>query len=49
MNKVKIKPEDNSSNMKNSNKGVKGTNKYYDKAQGNRGAQLKKSPSNKRK
>lgn len=31
---------DNSANQTNANKGVKGTNIAYDKAQGNRGIQL---------
>ena len=39
MNK-KIKPSDNSANQKNANKGTKGTNKQYDKGQGNKGKQL---------
>lgn len=33
----KITPEDNSSNMKNPNKGTPGTNTTYDKAQGEPG------------
>lgn len=40
MSKTKIDPKDNSSNIKNANKGTKGTNPQYDKAQGNRGKQL---------
>ncbi len=36
----KIKPQDNIANMKNSNKGTKGTNRQYDQAQGNRGKEL---------
>jgi hypothetical protein len=36
----KIAPKDNSSNMKNANKGTPGTNKQYDQVQGNRGKQL---------
>jgi len=39
----KIAPQDNSSNMGNSNKGTAGTNKQYDQAQGNRGKQLAES------
>ncbi len=35
-----MKPSDNSSNQQNANKGTSGTNTQYDKAQGNRGAQL---------
>jgi len=35
-----MKPSDNSSNQTNANKGTSGTNTQYDKAQGNRGAQL---------
>lgn len=36
----KIAPQDNSSNMKNANKGTPGTNKQYDQNQGNRGKQM---------
>ncbi|WP_199915598.1 hypothetical protein [Saccharobesus litoralis] len=36
----KIKPQDNSSNMKNANLGTKGTNRQYDQVQGNRGKQI---------
>lgn len=36
----KIAPKDNSSNMKNANKGTPGTNRQYDQNQGNRGKQL---------
>lgn len=36
----KITPQENVSNMKNSNKGSSGTNKQYDQAQGNRGKQM---------
>jgi hypothetical protein len=36
----KIAPKDNSSNMKNANKGTPGTNRQYDQAQGNRGKQI---------
>lgn len=39
MNK-KIDQKDNESDMQNANKGTSGTNKRYDKAQGNRGKQL---------
>ena len=35
-----IKPEDNASNTTNPNKGSSGTNKQYDKNQGNTGKQL---------
>lgn len=38
----KIASKDNSSNMKNANKGTSGTNRQYDQAQGNRGAQMNK-------
>jgi len=41
----KIAPKDNSSNQQNPNKGSAGTNKQYDKAQGNKGAQS--NPNNK--
>lgn len=40
MKKRKVTPKDNSANMQNGNKGTKGTNKQYDKAQGNRGKQM---------
>jgi len=36
----KITPQENTSNMKNANKGSSGTNKQYDQAQGNRGKQM---------
>lgn len=36
----KITPKQNVSNMQNANKGTKGTNKQYDKNQGNREKQL---------
>lgn len=39
-NKKAIKPADNNSNMKNSNKKSNGTNLQYDKVHGNRGKQL---------
>jgi hypothetical protein len=42
----KIAPKDNSSNMKNANKGTSGTNQQYDQAQGNRGTQMTKTPQN---
>lgn len=35
-----MKPADNKSNQSNGNKGTSGTNLQYDKAQGNRGAQM---------
>ena len=41
-----MKPADNNSNMQNKNKGTAGTNKQYDKNQGNRGKQL--NPNNKK-
>lgn len=40
MAKQKVSPKDNSSNMKNPNKGTPGTNKQYDQVHGNRGGQL---------
>ena len=43
----KINPKDNQSNQKNVNKGEKGTNKQYDKSQGNKGKQL--NPNQKKK
>lgn len=36
----KTKPSDNSANQQNPNKGSSGTNKEYDKAEGNRGGQM---------
>lgn len=39
----KIKPKDNSSNMKNANKGTKGTNQQYDQVQKNKSKQLAKN------
>ena len=38
----KIKPEDNSTNQKNSNKGTSGTNRQYDQVHGNRSKQKHK-------
>jgi len=35
----KITPQDNAANQPNANKGTSGTNRQYDKAQGNRGKQ----------
>ncbi len=40
MEKKKVKPADNSANQQNPNKGTRGTNKQYDKVQGNRSKQL---------
>jgi len=40
MSKKKISPKDNSANIKNPNKGTKGTNQQNAKANGNRGKQL---------
>lgn len=40
-----IKPADNSSNMKNANKGTSGTNQQYDQVQGNRGKQMAPKPA----
>lgn len=41
----KIAPADNSSNIKNANKGTPGTNKQYDQNQGNRGKQMAETKS----
>lgn len=38
----KIKPEDNSANQKNPNKGTSGTNHQYDQMHGNRSKQKHK-------
>jgi hypothetical protein len=35
-----MKPANNNANVPNANKGTSGTNLQYDKAQGNRGAQM---------
>jgi hypothetical protein len=35
----KIKPQDNASNQKNSNKGTSGTNRQHDQVHGNRSKQ----------
>lgn len=43
MEKKKIKPSDNSKNMKNANKGTNGVNKQYSQVHGNRSKQLQKS------
>lgn len=40
MSKDKIKPEDNQSNMQNSNKGTDGINEQYQKVLDNRSKQL---------
>lgn len=44
----KIKPQDNSANLRNANKGVDGTNRQYDQAQGNRGKQLNPNQTKKK-
>jgi hypothetical protein len=38
--KNKVKPKDNNSNQVNPNKGTKGTNVHYDKAQANKSQQM---------
>ncbi|MFK7797428.1 MAG: hypothetical protein AB8E82_08235 [Aureispira sp.] len=43
MSKKKISPKDNSSNMKNANKGTSGVNKQYSQVQGNKSKQLQKT------
>ncbi|QNM93862.1 hypothetical protein H9M94_01130 [Mycoplasma sp. Pen4] len=45
-NKNKISPKNNSSNMKNSNKGTNGSNRQNSQVHGNRGSQL--NPNNKK-
>ena len=48
----RVSPKNNHANIKNANKGTKGTNKQYAKKHGNRGKQLNpnnKSKSNKKK
>ena len=42
----KITPQNNQSNIKNANKGTSGTNRQYDKNQGNRGKQLNPNQKN---
>jgi hypothetical protein len=44
----KIKPQDNSANQQNANKGTNGTNKQYDHNQGNRGKQLNSNQKSKK-
>lgn len=45
---VMSKSNNNSANQQNANKGSNGTNKAYDKAQGNRGWQMNpQNPANK--
>jgi hypothetical protein len=41
--------QDNSSNQQNANKGTAGTNKSYDKAQGNKGKQTNPNQAGKKK
>ena len=41
-----MNPKDNQANIKNPNRGTKGTNRQYDQAQGNRGKQLSPTPNN---
>ncbi|WP_269092903.1 hypothetical protein [Pseudoalteromonas sp. GCY] len=41
-----MKPEDNSSNMKNVNKGTDGVNKQYSKIHGNKSKQHQKQGKN---
>lgn len=43
MSKKKISPKDNSSNMKNPNKGTAGVNKQNSQVHGNRSKQLQKT------
>ena len=43
------KTENHQSDIKNPNKGTAGTNKTYDKNQGNRGAQLNPKQASKKK
>lgn len=41
--------KNHNANIKNANKGTKGTNTTYDKAQGNRGKQMNPNQNNKKK
>lgn len=43
-----LSKNDNKSNQQNPNKGTVGTNKQYDKVQGNRGKQLNQTPRGKK-
>jgi hypothetical protein len=43
--KSDMKPQDNSSNMKNANKGTGGQNRQHSQNQGNRGKQMQPSPN----
>lgn len=43
-----IKPQDNSSNQPNPNKGTPGTNRQYDQAMGNRGKQIQQNGGKKK-
>lgn len=46
--KKKIKPTDNSINMKNANKGTNGVNKQYSQVHGNRSKQLEQNSRKKK-
>jgi len=48
MAKKKISTRDNSSNMKNANKGTDGVNKAYSQVHGNKSKQLQNSKKNKK-
>lgn len=43
----KISPKNNNANIQNPNKGTIGTNKIYDKSQGNKGKLLNPNQKNK--
>jgi hypothetical protein len=45
---MNMKPQDNSSNTKNANKGTPGTNRQHDQAKGNRGKQLNPNQNKKK-
>jgi hypothetical protein len=49
MTSKKSTPNQNSGNQQNPNKGTSGTNKAYDKNQGNRGKQLNPNKAGKKK
>ncbi|WP_164517552.1 hypothetical protein [Pseudoalteromonas rubra] len=45
----RIKPQDNSANMPNANKGTSGTNRQHDQVHGNRSKQIQQNRQQKRK
>jgi len=43
----KMKPQDNTTNQQNANKGTKGTNRQHSQVHGNRSKQLEQTKTNK--